>query len=261
MTRKCCRAFCYALFCLAATLAFPASADLTLTGRSSVAAMGMPSIGQEKLLLQKHRLRRDLVDRGRAYSYLFDLKEQQVVLLDHAFRTAEVRSLAKVDKPAVKAKKSDLKLDLVKTGKEHSIRHWKCEEHTVQAEMPAQLGTDPVTFRMLGTVWLAAKTPEQKEMAALREAAGDPNYLLGMPSMAQAPVEQTRAIGETIQQLTGKGILCGFDLETRYEGTGRMAEVARKMATHLRLAYESFSTDALAEDTFAIPASYLVTRR
>jgi len=244
---------------LAGVLAFalaPAWADLTLTGRSSVAAIGMPSIGQERLMLKNHYVRRDVVDRGRAYSYLFDLKAREVTVLDHAFKTAQVHGLAAAENPTVKAKKDDVKLDLTKTGKQHSIRHWKCDEHSLQSDMATQLGTDAAVFRMVGAVWLASNTPEQREMNSLRDAAGNVDYLLGLPSMAQVPPDQARAIGETIRQLSRKGILCGLDVQTRYEGSGRMVELARKVASRLTLAYEDFSTDKIADATFLTPAGY-----
>jgi hypothetical protein len=241
-------------------LAMPATADLTLTGHSSVAALGMLSIGQEKLLLRKQDLRRDLVDRGRAYSYLFDLNAHQVAVLDHALRTAEVRTLGKADSPEIKALMNGVKTGLAKTGKQRAMQHWKCEEHSVRAEMPTMLGTDPATFLIVGTAWLAANTPEQQEMATLRQAAFNYGYLLVLPSMAQLPPDQVLAIGVTIRQLVDNGILCEFDVETGYEGMGRMVELARKVATRLSLKYEGFSTEKIPDDVFRTPEGYTPTK-
>lgn len=237
-------------------LAMPATADLTLTGHGSVAALGMLSIGQEKLLLRKHHLRRDIVDRGRAYSYLFDLNAHQVTVLDHARRTAEVRALGKTDSPETKVLMNGVKTVLAKTGKQRTMQHWNCEEHSVRAEMPTMLGTDPATFLLVGTTWLAANTPEQQEMATLRQAAFNYGYLFGLPSMAQLPPDRVLAMGVTIRQLVDNGILCEFDVETGYEGTGRLVEVARKVATRFGLKYETFSTEQLPDDVFRIPEGY-----
>jgi hypothetical protein len=254
-----CRRAGIALAC--ALLALPAAADLTLMGRSAVASLGVPSMTQERLQLKKDHLRRDLIDRGRAYSYLFDFKAREIVVLDHAFRSAEVHSLAKVDAAKAKAPQNSVKMTLAKTGKQHAIRHWRCDEHSLQSDMATMLGQDAATFRMAGTVWLAANTPEQKEMAGLRKAAENSDFLLGLPSLAQMPNDQTRAIGDTIRQLADKGILCGMDVETRYEGSGRMVEVARKVATRFRIVYDDFSTDAVADATYAIPPGYQVIKK
>ena len=244
-----------------ALLAPPVAADLTLIGRSAVASLGMPSMSQERLQLKKDRLRRDLIDRGRAYSYLFDFKAREIVVLDHAFRSAEVHSLAKVDAAKGKTPQNSVKVTLAKTGKQHGIRHWKCDEHSLQSDMVTQLGTDAAVFRMVGSVWLAANTPEQREMTSLREAAGNADYLLGLPSTAQVPPDQARAIGETIRQLSRKGILCGLDVQTRYEGSGRMVELARKVATRLTIAYLDFSTEKIADSAFLVPDGYRVIKQ
>lgn len=246
---------------LALMLAAPAMADLTVTGRSSVAAIGMPSIGQERLLLKSHLLRRDVVDRGRAYSYLLDLKAGEVTVLDHALRTAQVHALARTEQGKIKASKDGVKLDLKKTGQKHSIRHWKCEEHQLQSDMDVQLGGDAAVFRMLGAVWLATNTPEQRDMTALFEVGGNVNYVFGLPSMAQMPPDQVKAVGETLRQLARKGILCGLDVQTRYEGNGRMVELARKMVTRLTVAYEDFSTDKIADAAFTVPDGYRVVKQ
>ncbi|MBM4190180.1 MAG: hypothetical protein FJ210_05635, partial [Betaproteobacteria bacterium] len=51
-----------------------ARADFSLTGRSSVMAMNMTQAGRESLMVKEHRMRRDLTEQGRSYSYLYDLK-------------------------------------------------------------------------------------------------------------------------------------------------------------------------------------------
>jgi hypothetical protein len=244
-----------------ALVAASASADLTLVGRSSVAALGMPSISQEKLSIKKDWLRRDLIDRGRSYTYVFDLKTRDILVIDHAFRTAELHSMAKTVAGKGKTDKPAVDLDLAKTGRRQSVRHWSCEEHSVQGAMPTQLGADPVVFHLRGNVWIAEKAPEQKEMEALRKAAESSSFLLGLPEMAGMQSDQTRALGDSIRQLVGKGILCGLDVETRYEGSGRMVDLARKMASRLRIVYDDFSTEAIDASAFAVPAGYRLIKK
>jgi len=240
--------------------AVPVSADLTLSGRSSIAAIGLPSIGQERLMLKENQVRRDLLDRGRAYSYLIDLDKQEVSVLDHALRSAEIYPIAG-SRQAKLAGKKPIRMNLARTQGEFAIRHWQCQEHSLQAETAAMLGSEPVTFRLRGNVWLAAKTPEQAEMETLGKAADQPNYLLGLPSMAQIPADQAEVVGEVLRQLVGKGMLCGLDLEARYAGKGRMAELAGKMATRLTVFYADFSTQAIADESFVIPTGYRVIRK
>ncbi len=70
----------------------PARADLTLTGRSALSALGRTTAGQEVLQIKGDRLRRDVMDRGRAFSFLFDLEGRQITVIDHGMKVAEVHS-------------------------------------------------------------------------------------------------------------------------------------------------------------------------
>lgn len=235
----------------------PVRADLTMTGRSSVSSIGMPVIGKETLQIHNKQLRRDLIDRGRAYSFLYDLGKREVAVMDHALRQATIYSMpSKANTPEARAVRKDLKLDLDKTGRKHALQDWTCEEHQLEASIPTEIGQDKAVFRLVGTVWLAAGTAEQKEMNALRKAAEAPDFLPGVPIQAKISEDQALVVAEVIRRLAGKGMLCALDVESQYEGTGRMVELARKVATRFGLTYDSYATDKLAEEAFQIPDGY-----
>jgi len=235
----------------------PARADLTLVGRSSVASIGMPVIGKETLQIRGKQIRRDLVDRGRAYSFLYDLNKRQVAVMDHALRQVTLYEMpAKATTPEVKAMRKDLKMDLDKTGRKHNLGSWVCEEHKLEASIPTEIGQDKAQFRLTGTVWLAADTPEQKEMNTLRKAADAPDFLPGVPIQAKISEDQALVVAEVLRRLAGMGMLCALEVENQYEGSGRMVELARKVATRFSLTYDSYSTDALSAQAFQIPEGY-----
>ena len=94
-------------------LAATARADLSLTGRSTVHAMGMQGVGQEGLWLQKTKLRRDLIDRGKAYSHLYDLATREITIIDHSQRQATTFTMSSLNQdPNARFASKDLKLDL-----------------------------------------------------------------------------------------------------------------------------------------------------
>lgn len=240
-------------------LVFPsaARADLTMVGRSSVSSIGMPVIGKETLQIRGKQMRRDLIDRGRAYSFLYDLDEREVAVMDHALRQVTLYAMpAKITNSEARALRKDLKLDLDKTGRKHALQDWVCEEHKLDASLPTEIGQDKAVFRLTGHVWLAANTPEQKEMNALRRAAEAPDFLPGVPLQAKISEDQALVVAEVIRRLAGRGMLCALEVESQYEGSGRMVELARKVATRLSLAYESYSTKDLEAAAFQIPEGY-----
>ncbi|MBK6744054.1 MAG: hypothetical protein IPG66_14200 [Hydrogenophilales bacterium] len=237
-------------------LALGAQADLTLIGRSSVSALGSATSGQEALMLKDKLMRRDVLDRGRAYSYLFDLSMRRVSVIDHGLRQAEVHLLDDSKASAVKAVKAGFKMDLEKTGRQHALRHWKCLEHSLQVTMPAEIGGEQALFQLSGTVWLAKDTPEQKQMDNFRSVAASPEFLVGLPAVSKITEDQALGVGETLRRLSTLGAMCALDLQSRYEGTGRMAMLSQRVPTRVSLTYDTFKNDTLDEKAFGIPAGY-----
>jgi hypothetical protein len=248
---------------LAAGLAavVPAHADLTLTGRSTVSSIGLPIMGRETLMIKNTHLRRDLIDRGRAYSFLYDLHDRKVVVLDQALHLATVYAMPpKLGTHEAKAVRRELKLDLAKTGRDHTIRNWKCEEYRLDAAIPTEIGNEKAVFSLVGSVWLAAGTREQKELSALRKAAEAPDFLPGVPIDAKVSADQALTMAEVLRRLSEKGMICALDVETQYQGSGRMVQLAQKVATRFSLTYEDYSTKPIPESEFEIPAGYQVVK-
>lgn len=241
--------------------ALPAYADLSLLGRSTVQAMGMQGIGKEGLWLRNTQIRRDLVDRGKAYTHLYDLSTREIVIIDHSQRQAQVYAMTDLrEQGGARASASDLQLQITPTGRHRALQDWSCAEHILEVAMPAQLGEEKVSFEMTGQVWLARNTPQQKETAAFIKAAENPNFFMAIPALAKSSPEQARGISEVVRRLAPLGLLCGLNLETRYQGTGRMAELSRKLNSRISVQYEQYSTQALNDELFRIPQGYRVIR-
>jgi hypothetical protein len=254
-------AFAFSVALLGVALAAPAPADLSLVGRSTVHAMGMQGVGQEGLWLRKSRLRRDLIDRGKAYSHLYDLASREITVVDHSQRLASVYAMSSLNQDAdARFSSKDLKLDLTPTGRRHQLQGWNCAEQKILVSMPAEVAGEKVSFEMEGTIWLARNAPEQNETAAFVKAAQEPDFFMGIPVLAKKSPGQAKGLSEVVRRLAPLGLLCAVDVETRYEGSGRMAELSRKMASRIAVTYERYATDPLKDDVFEIPKGYRVVR-
>lgn len=246
---------------LLAALSAPAAADLSLIGRSTVNAMGMQGIGQEGLWLRKTKLRRDLIDRGKAYSHLYDLATREISIIDHSLRQASVYAMSALNQDAdARFSSKNLRLDLNPTGRRHQLQTWDCVEHRIHVAMPVEIAGERVSFEMVGTIWLAKNEPEQAETAAFVKAAQEPDFFMGIPALARRSPAQARGLSEVVRRLAPLGLLCAVDVETRYEGTGRLAELSRKMASRIAVTYERFSSEPLKDEVFRIPEGYQVIR-
>lgn len=232
-------------------------ADITLHGRSGIISLNRPSLGQETLYIRNQQMRRDVNHQGRALTYLYDIARRELVVIDHAMRQATRQALAPAPAAARARGRNDdgVRVELSPTGEQRPLQHWACAEQRLTARMPANLGEEAATVVLEGTVWLAAKTREQAEFDRFLRALGNENFFLGAPNLAAA---QTLTLSETLRRILPRGVLCAADVEMRYEGSGRLAELGRRMPTRASLAWDRFSTEAVDPTLFAIPEGYRV---
>jgi len=57
------------------------------------------------------------------------------------------------------------------------------------------------------------------------------------------------------------GMLCAAEVDLRFEGEGRLVELAKRVGTRVGITFEQFNTDALKDESFIVPANYRVIRR
>lgn len=243
-------------------LAAAAHADITLTGRSTMTSMNMPSTSQERVYIKKSWLRRDQLDRGKAYTYIYDLHGRDISVLDHSQKTLELLDMSPpLDTPEVKASQKNLKLTLDATGQKRPLGGWSCQENHLKASMPAELGPERVSLELTGQVWLARNTREQKDLQAFFKIMDSPDFLVGIPSLNKSSPAQARALAEVLRRVFGQGMLCGFDVEMKYQGGGAMAELARRMGARVSLQYDQASEDELPDLYFQTPPGYRVVKK
>lgn len=243
-----------ALLTVAAT---PAGADLTLSGYSTIGSFGMPMSGQETIMIHKTSIRRDFVDRGRAYTHLFDLATHQAVVLDPLFRRADVYDLGAIrTNTEVSAPVNKLKLEIERTGRTQALHDWSCSEYNLTASMPAVIGTEEIIFHLKGQVWIAEHAPEEAELKDLIKLAKRPDFFLTIPQIASVMPAQARSMSELVRKLAPKGLPCAGQVDVSYEGNGPLANLARKMPTRLGFEFQSYSTKPIPADAFTIPPGY-----
>lgn len=237
--------------------AFPAQADLALTGHSAIDAFGMPLSSQERVWVRGTAVRRDFTDRGRAYTHLFDLSARQAMIVDHFTRTAEVHDLAALDAATEASTPSaSLKLRFEPTGNARPLQTWTCREHELEASVPTRLGIEETLFHLKGRIWLARDVPEQAAVRALVDAAVKPDFFLAVPAVARMAPAYSRVMSEILRKLAPQGLPCGGEIAGSHEGSGPMANLARKMPSRVSLNFQQFSAEPIKPELFVLPAGY-----
>jgi hypothetical protein len=238
-----------------------AMADFTLNGRSTVMTMGMNQTGREALMVKDQQMRRDLSERGRNYSYLYDLKRKEVTVIDHLMRTAEVRALTARGRTS---NGSNMSFNIKPTGRNSALGDWHCEEFDLNASMPIEWGTEKATVHLEGHVWLDRKASERKELAPFMQTIENEDFFAGTtanntPGAPTAP--QVRIFNEAARKMLSRGMVCATQISFKFDGAGPMADLARRSQTRAGMAYETHADTVLTEAQFAIPTGYRVDRR
>lgn len=232
-------------------------ADLTLTGYSTAG----PFSTQERISIRESQLRRDYTDRGRAYSQLFDLNKHQLALIDHTARLVELHNLKSLEAEAdAGIPSSTFKFRLTPTGTKRPLRHWTCEAHQLTASMPTRLGHEEAIFHLSGTVWIARQAAEQAAIKKWLEMSQKKDFFFGVPAAVKATPAQARMLSNLLRDLAPRGLPCGGELDARYEGSGPLTTLAKRIPARLTLTLHDYSDAPLAADTFQIPSAYTVRR-
>jgi hypothetical protein len=234
-----------------------AFADFTLAGRSTLTALNMPNQGRETLYVKKHQLRRDVTDRGRSYSHLYDLQKRELVMVDHFLRQADVQQLA----PVAAGMQKEMDVRLTPTGRRHALQDWNCEEHELVASLPGEMGKEQVTVRLSGLVWMERKAAERKEIAPFIKAVEAENFFIGAATTGKPANLAAQGVNAAMRQVLAKGMLCAAEIQLKYEGSGPMADLGRRMATKASIVYDTVSDKELEDSVFVIPAGYREIRR
>lgn len=245
------------LLAAATCLSQAALADLTLIGRSSLSALNMPSQGSETLFVKQHQLRRDLTERGRSYSYLYDLKKMEVAIVDHFLRRVEVHTLSSEESGNRKGER----FKLSRTGRKHAMDEWNCEEFVLDASLPAEMGNEKVTVVLDGEVWLERGSKIRRQIAPFVQAVEADDFFVGAAAPGRPVNTQAQGINEVMRKVLGTGMICAADIRLKYEGNGPMADLGRRMATKAGIVYESISDAPLRDELFMPPRGYQEIRR
>jgi len=233
----------------------PAQADLTLTGFSSTGVFGNVISSQEQIRIQHNQIRRDYVDRGRMLSQVFDLNKRQLAMIDHGLRQVELHDLKQLQTSSeVGAPSKTMKLNLERGGQSRPLRQWTCQAYNLDASIPTRLGNEDTLFQLKGQVWVASNVPEQAEVKHLTQLARQSDFFIGVPALVKLTPGQSQLFSELLRKLAVLGLPCAGELEASYEGSGPMANLARKLPNRFSLVFQDYSSAPLPADTFQLPS-------
>lgn len=230
----------------------PASADLGMTMTMSMNAGGMAITATVETRLRASKMRSDIKMTQQDMSIFFDSAAKQVLMVNHV--TKEITSL---DPAAVAGNFpvafGEAAVSMKPTGLAREILGRTCQGFTVEMTVPMTVGTETLTMRMSGTIWVADKGPGVEEYRALSKAAAESGFSTSF--MAQGPA--MKGMVEMQRTMAEAGIPLAQDYQMTMEGTGQAAAAMAQFGNMtMTTMVTSLSTSPIADEVFALPAGY-----
>ncbi len=242
---------------LALAIAAPASADVTITSKMTMQAMGQNMASESTIMIKGGSMRTEMSVNGMPQVSIIDVKGRRYITLDPKARTATVTSADAMKDQMEQMGAGDMTMEVTPTGETKTIAGMNCDGYTISVTMPMNMGGQSVTMTMGGPSWSAKDAPGVEDFFGFMKQASDAGMFLVNPSQrGQA------GAGELMRKMAEAGLPCASDLEVGMAGGGEMAAMMSQMGkSTMSSETVSVTAGALDEALFAIPDGYTVTNR
>lgn len=232
--------------------ASPASADLGMTTTMSMNAGGMAINATMETRLKATKMRADVKLMQQDMSILFDTADKQVLMVNHV-----TREITTADPSALGGNFpvtfGDATVSLKPTGETKEILGRTCQGYALDMTVPMTVGSESITMRTFGTIWIAGQGPGVDEYRAISKAAAESGFSTSF--MAQGPT--MKGMVEMQKTMAEAGIPLSQELHTSLEGTGQAAAALAQMGNMtMAMTVTALSTDPIPDEVFALPAGY-----
>ena len=250
------------MFVLFTAMAAPAAADVTI--KEKVSGKGMMAIagGEATKYIKGARMRVDSAAGGNETSMLIDVNTQQMIVLNHKRREAEVNDMTKLSAEMAKLPISDIEASITPTKETRQIAGTTCAVHDMQVTVPTTMGTEQMTFVLFGPICVAKNGPGASDVMAFYKAASEKGFIFSDPRTAKAQPGQAKGMAAMYREMAALGVPLSQEMNFKFEGSSPMAAMMSKMGgSSMTTDVVSISTDAIPDSTFQIPEGYKTVKR
>lgn len=236
-------------------------ADVTVRQQAGGKALGQSLSGEMVQYIKGTKMRTDQSLGGKATSTIMDVGAQQLIVLDHAKKEANVTDMAKIAGELAKISADDIKAAVAPTAQTRKIAGSSCTVHDMRIMVPMQMGNETIQVVMSGPVCLAKGGPGAADYATFYRAASEKGMFFGDPRQARAQPGQAKGMTRMYLEMADRGVPLASDIQIKFEGGGMLAGMMSKMGgSNTTTEVLSIATDAIPDATFEIPAGYKVKK-
>jgi hypothetical protein len=249
-------------FLVAAGLAVPAYADVTLKQNATGKGLGMSGTTTSTTYIKGSKMRTDTVLGDKTQSIIFDLDAQKMYMFESKKKEADVYEMAAFSKEiGVSVDSANMKVSMKANGQTKQIAGKSADGYDLEIIVPATMAGNknmPMTITMTGPIWIVKGAPGTADYTGFYKAAAEKGWIFSDPRVAKAQPGQAKAMAEMYNQLAAAGgIAYESDMQMKMSGDGPMAALFSRMGNvSFNNTVTGVEAGALADDLFAPPAGY-----
>jgi hypothetical protein len=252
---------------LSASLAAPASADVTIKQTNGGKGLGMSGTTTSTTYIKGAKMRSDVVTGDTTRSTVFDLDAQKMYSFDSKKKEADVWNLADFQAEMAKSTNvAEMKASIKPNGQTRQIAGKSATGYEMNISVPTAMNGDKnmaMTVNLTGPVWIVKGAPGSADWSNFYRQAAEKGLIFGDPRAAKGNAGQAKAMAEMYRQMAALGGIA-YETETsiKLDGSGPLAGMMAKMGgMSMTTAVTEVATGALADDLFAVPAGYKLKER
>lgn len=244
-------------------LAAPALADVTVTSQVTGKGLGKAAESQSIVYIKGLKMRTDSTLGDSPTTTIIDIEAQKFISINHKKKEAVVYDLAKFREDMDKSVKgAEAVASLKPNSEKREIAGRPCVGYDMSVTMPMAMGEGmEMSMVMSGPVFIAKGAPGTADYARFHLAAAEKGFIASDPRAAKGAAQQTKGMTQLYKAMaeTG-GVPYAMEVGIKIDGGGPMSGMMNKMmgGSAFSTTVTAVSTDAIAADTFAVPADYKV---
>ena len=244
-------------------LAAPALADVTVTSQVTGKGLGKAAESQSIVYIKGLKMRTDSTLGDSPTTTIIDIEAQKFISINHKKKEASVIDMAQFRQDLDKSMKGgQTEASLKPNGEKKEIAGRACNGYDISVIMPMAIGGDTsMTMVMSGPVFIAKGAPGSADYARFHLAAAEKGFIMSDPRAAKGAPQQVKGMTELYKTIADTGgIPYSMEMSMKIDGAGPMAGMMNKVmgGAAFSSAVTAVSTDAVAGDTFDVPAGYKV---
>lgn len=206
-------------------------------------------------------------------STITDAVAKEVIVLDHAQKTAKVSSHGAPANAAPPKLTLNLDASVTPTGKSQTIDGLKCDEFTFTTSMnlsdvggtqvppEAAAAMQGITMHMKGSLWVSKDAPGAGEYREFQKAMASADLTSAAMGATGVSMPGMDKLAKAMMGVEGVPVLTEMTMSVE-GGSGQMAEMMKQMMGDMKVTTKvlSLKTDALSDDIFKVPEGYQIIK-